>query len=155
MARFISADSIGFEAGPNLYPYVNNDPMDWVDPYGLQRCANGDCDFSPEVAKASVALATCFGRSYIITCGTSGHAPGDPHSDRVAIDIGHGTNPWLTPELMKRCFDGAQSTTDTTATCAAILLRPEPRYGVSNRWSVTGHSSAIESHQVDRTNPRN
>lgn len=33
--RFISEDPYGFRAGPNLYTYANNDPVDFVDPLGL------------------------------------------------------------------------------------------------------------------------
>ena len=33
--RFIEPDPIGYEAGPNLYAYVVNDPVNWIDPLGL------------------------------------------------------------------------------------------------------------------------
>lgn len=34
-SRFVSEDPLGFTAGPNFYAYVGNDPMDRVDPLGL------------------------------------------------------------------------------------------------------------------------
>jgi RHS repeat-associated protein len=35
VGRFISEDPIGLEGGPNLYGYVENDPLNAVDPEGL------------------------------------------------------------------------------------------------------------------------
>jgi RHS repeat-associated protein len=39
--RWISEDPLGFGVGPNLYTYVNNDPVDAIDPSGLVlwKCA--------------------------------------------------------------------------------------------------------------------
>ena len=33
--RYVSADPIGLDGGMNLYAYVKNDPVNWVDPLGL------------------------------------------------------------------------------------------------------------------------
>jgi RHS repeat-associated protein len=35
--RFISEDPIGFGGGSNAYAYVGNDPIDFVDPFGMRR----------------------------------------------------------------------------------------------------------------------
>ncbi len=35
--RFISEDPSVFEGGMNFYPYVDNNPVNWFDPYGLQK----------------------------------------------------------------------------------------------------------------------
>lgn len=35
LGRFISKDPIGFNGGNNLYRYADNNPMRWVDPWGL------------------------------------------------------------------------------------------------------------------------
>jgi len=35
--RFINEDPIGFEGGMNFYSFVNNNPIKWIDPYGLVK----------------------------------------------------------------------------------------------------------------------
>ena len=35
--RFISEDPQGFNASANFYPYVDDDPVDWTDPGGLDK----------------------------------------------------------------------------------------------------------------------
>ncbi len=37
IGRFITADPLGMINGPNLYAYVGNNPLNWIDPFGLCR----------------------------------------------------------------------------------------------------------------------
>jgi RHS repeat-associated protein len=37
IGRFLTPDPIAFEGGPNLYNYCDSDPVNWIDPEGLQR----------------------------------------------------------------------------------------------------------------------
>ena len=37
LGRFISEDPIGLDGGINYYAYVENSPLNYVDPWGLQR----------------------------------------------------------------------------------------------------------------------
>jgi RHS repeat-associated protein len=45
--RFLQADPLGYAAGANLYAYVANDPLNWVDPWGLAREPSGVNTASP------------------------------------------------------------------------------------------------------------
>ena len=38
--RYVTPDPIGLEGGINLFVYVGNNPLNWIDPFGLLR----DCD---------------------------------------------------------------------------------------------------------------
>ncbi len=40
LGRFISEDPIGFAGGMNFYAYVENNPLKWVDPWGLDVTIN-------------------------------------------------------------------------------------------------------------------
>ena len=35
IGRYVQADPLGIEAGPNILSYVNDNPYDWIDPLGL------------------------------------------------------------------------------------------------------------------------
>ena len=37
IGRWITPDPLGFADGPNLYAYVHNHPLDYIDPYGLSE----------------------------------------------------------------------------------------------------------------------
>jgi RHS repeat-associated protein len=44
IGRFMSEDPLGVAAGPNLYTFAGNDPVNGFDPSGLRSCEPFDCD---------------------------------------------------------------------------------------------------------------
>lgn len=57
-ARWISPDPLGFEAGPNLYAYVYNNPISRIDLYGLEAASIGGASTSRFSAFKNSALST-------------------------------------------------------------------------------------------------
>jgi RHS repeat-associated protein len=47
LGRFISEDPIGIEGGINVYAYAGNDPVSYVDTWGLSPCRTGSCSGNP------------------------------------------------------------------------------------------------------------
>ena len=126
--RFIGEDPV-FYGFTNFYAYVAGNPVRWQDPLGLWQCDTGtSCkDLHPDLKNALTNLENCAGlppgQPLTITCGTTGHQPkvvyprptpanptpngtatGDPHFYGVAVDIGHNSNPGLSPEIFEKCF---------------------------------------------------
>ena len=44
LGRFLQTDPVGYAGGINLYAYVGNDPVNWVDPLGLDKTITVTCD---------------------------------------------------------------------------------------------------------------
>lgn len=41
--RFLSEDFVRFNGGASFYAYVSNSPLNFVDPFGLDKCKPSDC----------------------------------------------------------------------------------------------------------------
>jgi RHS repeat-associated protein len=54
LGRFFQTDPIGFSGGSNTYAYVNNDPLNRLDPFGL--CDNPGCGGGSIAAPGALAL---------------------------------------------------------------------------------------------------
>jgi RHS repeat-associated protein len=66
--RWLSRDPIEEDGGLNLYDYVGNDPVDWIDPLGLSPCTD-DC-----AAEARQALRDYLAEAAAIGAGLGGGA---------------------------------------------------------------------------------
>ena len=112
IGRYISADPIGQAGGVNLYTYVLNDPVNWMDPFGLDRLIsprpggpggpvitfnnddpNGASPNQPvtdaTAAMVESAVVNSGVSSVNINSTTGGHAsnPDSRHNQKKAVDI--------------------------------------------------------------------
>jgi RHS repeat-associated protein len=84
--RFISEDPIEFEGGPNLYAYVHNDPINFIDPYGTCECfVEARCRSVHDWRAAIIGAEHCYyvvkGRDQVTMTITAG--PDDKARDRL------------------------------------------------------------------------
>jgi hypothetical protein len=118
--RFVSKDPAGFSGGDvNLYAYVGNNPIIWVDPEGLFHYKPGVPAAGPQVETGLRCMDSCIGTDLGISGGgeTSGHSAKSKHYSGQAADISFRMNPGLdTTKVMccaKKCgFNFAQAEKD-------------------------------------------
>ncbi len=54
LARWLTPDPLGMVDGPNLYGYVQNNPINWFDPWGLKKAIQWPSDW---ILISSIAIA--------------------------------------------------------------------------------------------------
>ena len=105
--RWVSRDPILYQSGQaNLYQYVQNNPINWTDPWGLFRytpTAGGPVNST--TASSLTCFERCAGHEVTVTAGREGgHSKGSAHETGQACDVGKNSNPWLDRDTAQSCF---------------------------------------------------
>ena len=101
IGRFINEDPIGFRGGINLYGYVNNDPLNLADPFGLCSRIPGDCTY--ERQQWGQALIDLF-KAITNTGGTMGGIP-IPKPGPITSPKGVGKVAWDGAKAIRKYKD--------------------------------------------------
>lgn len=92
-----------------MYSYVLNNPVNWIDPWGLYEVT-----YPPRAGQlpdtrtqnAMQCFSDCMQRNITVTgAQEGGHRPGSAHETGQACDIGERSNPGLDRNDVERCFN--------------------------------------------------
>jgi hypothetical protein len=91
VGRFLSEDPLRFDQGPNFYRYVQNNPLNWIDPSGTKICIVVTYDGSEQIP--------CEEDYIVVTVKPTGPSP-----PLIPVD-----DPWLYSDLnvldqMSKCI---------------------------------------------------
>jgi uncharacterized protein RhaS with RHS repeats len=116
VGRYVGSDPIGLDGGSSsTYSYVDDDPLELVDPFGLSfPIKYKNASPVPAATEAQVAcMMNKLGVQLVITGGMEpGHtsaAKGGKHPLGQAVDFGANNNPAITPK------NGMEGTVDRAA----------------------------------------
>jgi uncharacterized protein RhaS with RHS repeats len=104
----VTKDPIGFDGGDvNLYAMVENNPVNWIDPWGLFKYSpTAGSPVNESTTKAVECFEKCTGKEITVTAGKeSGHSKNSKHETGEACDIGKNSNPDLKRDTAKKCYE--------------------------------------------------
>ncbi len=128
LGRFLQPDPIGYADGLNLYAYVGNDPLNFIDPWGLAaRSTSWDlANIFPEGAPI-VTIGRTFG-------ALAAYAQGVTTGDEI-----------LTSVALEGLSESRQANTDTLIILGTLGRGkgPKPNNGFAQKHGGTRHNDAI------------
>ena len=109
--RWMNRDPLGEEGGINLYGFTGNNPVNWIDPWGLIKYNTTDTSKTGRLTGDTLSFAECLekcaGCELTVTGGSekTGHSEGSKHYTGEAVDFSLAKNPNLTGDTVKKCYE--------------------------------------------------
>jgi len=122
--RFLSKDPISYTSGDvNLYGYVKNNPINWIDPYGYTRCRtmlneiknSSDSDLDPALVQRTLENFTPIASTKVVKSAAA--------AEKTAVDMAKQIKRDLGPEY-RRLFHDLEKIADRTI----AELKEDARY---------------------------
>jgi RHS repeat-associated protein len=108
IGKWITRDPIGELGGINLYGFVENNPVNFVDPWGLYELKDTAGEpLDSRTHDALVCFEKCLGRDVTVTGAKEckGHVENSAHCNGQACDLGKNNNLDLSRSEVEQCFD--------------------------------------------------
>ena len=85
--RFLSEDAEAFGGSIDFYAYVQNNPLNFSDPFGLYRTKSGVPPPNPRLDRFMKCMDSCTGQDQVVTATTNGKHQDPGHAAGTTVDI--------------------------------------------------------------------